>query len=97
MSGRSKMLLKPSTVLVPLEEVVVTTIRAVIVQLLTATTALRPMPTTAATTTVLGAYFIKSSSESCVAMNQNGLEIRIKLEKLLKFITKNVKIRTVLR
>ena len=57
MNGHSNILLIP-TCLVPFEEVV-TTLRAVIIQLLSASATLRPMPTT---TTVLGAYFIKSSS-----------------------------------
>ena len=73
MNGHSNILLIP-TFLVPFEEAI-TTVQAVIIQLLTAPTTLRPMPTTA---TVLGAYFIKSSSESCVAIHQNGLEQRIK-------------------
>ena len=63
-SGHSNILLAP-TVLVPVEEVI-TAIRAVIIQRLAAAPTIRPMPTAA---TVLGAYFIKSSSESCVAMH----------------------------
>ena len=62
-SGHSNIPLSPS-VLVPIEEVV-TAVRAVLVQLLAAAAAVRPVPTT----TVLGAYFIKSSSESCVAIH----------------------------
>ena len=62
MNGHSNNLLAP-TILVPIEEAV-TTLRAVgieVGQLLTAASPIRSLP---ATTSVLGAYFIKSSSES---------------------------------